>query len=92
MRQDEFIKLQNQIMDVVTTEVSDKFHKRSAGIPLKDCLVESKLAMAVYLLDDVEAMSFNTAPKAALNIPATVKCSDLTITFNKLKSYVFKRR
>jgi len=91
MRQDEFKKLQGQIMTKVADEVSAKFHRRSAGIPLKDCLVESKLAMAVYMLDDVEAMSFNTAPKAALNIPATVKCSDLTITFNKLKSYVFKR-
>lgn len=92
MRTSEFQKLHIQITEKVTSEVTDLFHRRLAGYPLRECLVESKLCMAVCLMDDISAMNYNTAASAALTIPASVKCSDINITLNKLKSYVFKRR
>lgn len=91
MNGSEFRKLESTITERISSEVTDMFHKRLAGFPLKDCLVKPKLAMCAYLLDDIAAMNYNTAAGAALNIPASVKCSDINITLNKLKSYVFKR-
>jgi hypothetical protein len=92
MNGSEFRKLESAITERVSSEVTDMFHKRLAGYALKDCLVKPKLAMSIYLLEDIAAMNYNTADNTALNTPTSVKCSDINITLNKLKSYVFKRR
>lgn len=91
MTNGEFNKLHNQLLERVSSEVADLFHRRAAGYPLKECLVESKLSMSVLLIDDLQAMNYSVAPNTILTLPASVKCSDISITLNKIKSYVFKR-
>jgi hypothetical protein len=71
--------------------VENAFHKRLAGLSLDKCLLEDKLALSLLFQDEVANINFNTSDNSNLVLPASVQCSDLSITFNKLKSYVSKR-
>ena len=91
MTNGDFNKLHNQLLERISFKVADLFHKRAAGYPLKDCFVDSKTTMSILLIDDLQAINYNVGPNAVLTLPASVKCSDISITLNKIKSYVSKR-